>query len=245
MKPWVQKALEFLTESLTPPCIEPTELDWKSVLSADKKRLAEHLMAFANHPGGGFLVFGIGRDSTPLGMSISEMDSTANSLANLGREAVEPPLQIDHSALNFKGADILLVYIPESSTKPVHRRGRPIDDTCVRSGPTTRKATRQEVGQLMLHSRTLRWETAHASLLLSDTGVLEVLALDLLFRVMQKDGPVAEEERLKWMQESGFIERHHAGGAYVTNLGAISIAENLATFPELAERGAGHQVSRD
>jgi hypothetical protein len=60
MKPWVHKALELLRASLQPPKHELNELDWKAALSPDRKRLAEHLSAFANHPGGGFLEAKVG-----------------------------------------------------------------------------------------------------------------------------------------------------------------------------------------
>jgi hypothetical protein len=38
---------------------EVNELDWKARLSENSSRLAEHLIAFGNHPGGGTLVFGV------------------------------------------------------------------------------------------------------------------------------------------------------------------------------------------
>ncbi len=54
MKPWMAKALELLRASLEPPQHELNELDWKAALSPDKRRLTEHLSAFANLPGGGY-----------------------------------------------------------------------------------------------------------------------------------------------------------------------------------------------
>ncbi|HVC45966.1 MAG TPA: ATP-binding protein [Terracidiphilus sp.] len=238
MKPWVQKALEILAESLQPPCSEHNELDWKGDLSSDSRRLTDHLTAFANHPGGGYLVFGIARDATPRSLSITEIDGIANTIANLGRDAVEPTLQIDHQGINFQGTDILLVRVPESPIKPVHRRGKSLEETCIRSGGTTRKASRQEIGHMMVHSRTPRWETAHASLLMSEREVSEVLDIDPLFKMMQKDRLANDGERLKWMQDSGFIELQPSGGAYITNLGAISVALDMTVFPALAEKSA-------
>ncbi|RCB02505.1 hypothetical protein C6A52_25910, partial [Escherichia coli] len=51
-KLWVSEALQILAESLVPVPHELNELDWKAQLSDEKDRLAEHLMAFANHPNG-------------------------------------------------------------------------------------------------------------------------------------------------------------------------------------------------
>jgi predicted HTH transcriptional regulator len=91
---------------------------------------------------------------------------------------------------------------------------------------------------MMLNSRTPRWENCHLSLLMTNAEVLSSLEVDPLFRMMEKDPPNNDEERLRWMQDSGFIDRQPAGGAYITNLGAISAAIDLAQFPLLAERSA-------
>ena len=56
---WQQKALETLNRSLLLVKTELNELDWKSGLSENTERLSEHISAFANIRGGGFLVFGI------------------------------------------------------------------------------------------------------------------------------------------------------------------------------------------
>ena len=58
-KHWVSIALTCLEDSLSPVPHELNEIDWKLSLSDNKDRLTEHLIAFANHPSGGYLVFGI------------------------------------------------------------------------------------------------------------------------------------------------------------------------------------------
>ena len=56
-KHWIPEALRGLTESLVPVPHEINEIDWIARLSDNSARLVEHLMAFANRPGGGTLVF--------------------------------------------------------------------------------------------------------------------------------------------------------------------------------------------
>ena len=48
-----------MDSSLTPIPQELNELDWKEDLSPQNDKLTKHLSAFANLPGGGYLVFGI------------------------------------------------------------------------------------------------------------------------------------------------------------------------------------------
>ncbi len=62
------QALELLESSLKPLPHEKSELDWKSDLSNNSDKLAQHLSAFSNNTGGGFLVFGINDNGIPEGV---------------------------------------------------------------------------------------------------------------------------------------------------------------------------------
>ena len=168
--------LDFLKASLEPPRHELNELDWKAALSPDKKRLSEHLSALSNQPGGGFLVFGVDNAGTAVGIDEAAIEMTIYKLANLGRDALESPVLLDHAIETYGGARLLFVHVPESAVKPVHLRGKSLDHAFIRSGGTTRSASRQEIGTMMLHSRTPRWEELHASLLLSDEELAERLS---------------------------------------------------------------------
>ena len=70
MKNWEKKALELLDKSLTGIPHELNELDWKENLSSNHEKLSNHLSAFANNPGGGFLIFGIdNKTRQPIGIN--------------------------------------------------------------------------------------------------------------------------------------------------------------------------------
>ena len=122
MKNWLNRALALLMGSLEPPRHELNELDWKAALSPDKKRLAEHLSALANYPGGGFLIYGVDNSGSPVGISDAEVGQVINQLANLSRQAVEPPLALDHAIENYADARLLFVYIPESDKTSIFAR---------------------------------------------------------------------------------------------------------------------------
>jgi ATP-dependent DNA helicase RecG len=236
MKAWAAKALGLLKASLEPPKHELNELDWKAALSPDKKRLTEHLSAFANQPGGGYLVFGVDSGGTPAGVDEGTVETTMNQLANLGRAALEPPLALDHTVEEHEAARLLFVHVPESAVKPVHLRGKGLEEAFIRSGGTTRKASRQEIGTLMLNSRTPRWEELHASVLLPDTELAEKLNVEPIFTMLERPTTTAMEETLAWMVGESFIEREPAGGGYIRNLGAIAAARRLTDFPDLSRK---------
>ena len=235
IKHWVSTALECLQDSLAPVPHEANELDWKLRLSDHKDRLAEHLMAFANQRNGGTLAFGIGNDGRPEGIDASAVAEISNTLANLGRDAVEPPLAIDHAVVEHAGVSLLLVHVPEQPVKPVHRRGKSIEESWVRSGGTTRKASRQEIGGLMLNSATPRWEDLRASGLLTLQDVQQRLDLDAVSRLLQRPLPDGPENLAQWLNAEG-LTVPDGRGFYITNFGAIAAARKLDDFPSLERK---------
>lgn len=212
------------------------ELDWKSEISPDKRRLSEHLSALGNLAGGGCLVFGISNTGVPLGVSEADIERIVNQVANLGRSGVEPPLAVDHAVAPYDGTDLLFIFIPESPVKPVHLRGKSIDKAFIRSGGTTRPASRQEIGNLMLESRTPDWEELPASLLRPDSDLLGALDADTIHEMLDRPVPGDDEQLLGWLENEKFIVRDPSGGGRVTNLGVIAAAKRLGDFPDLSRK---------
>ena len=235
-KHWVKDGLQALMESLGPLPHETNEIDWKVRLSDKRERLTEHLIAFANYPNGGYLAFGIGNsDGHVEPVDQETVAKIANTLANLGRDAVEPPLSIDHAVVDYQGTPILLVRIPEQRNKPTHRRGKSIEETWVRSGGTTRKASRQEVGALMLNSPAPRWEEQRASVLLSLDAAAASLDLDAIAKLLQRPLPAESEALAQWMVDEGILTPD-GRGYYITNFGAVAAARRLDQFPSLERK---------
>lgn len=235
-KHWIASALLSLEESLSPVPHESNEIDWKISLSDRKERLAEHLMAFANYPNGGFLAFGVGNADAHLEpISQEAVAEIANTLANLGRDTVEPPLVIDHAVVEFRGVPILLVRIPEQANKPAHRRGKSIEEAWVRSGGTTRKASRQEVGALMLNSSAPRWEELRASELLPIEAAAEKLDLEIIAKLLQRPLPTEMDALAQWLVAEGMLTPD-GRGYYITNFGAVAAARKLEQFPTLERK---------
>jgi ATP-dependent DNA helicase RecG len=92
-------------------------LDWKARLSDNKDRVTEHLIAFANHPNGGYLVYGIDdAGGKPMGVNAEQAEEIIGRLTNLGRDAVEPPLILDHAILDYDNVPLLFVFICDMRT---------------------------------------------------------------------------------------------------------------------------------
>ncbi len=235
LKHWIPQAINWLKQSLEPVPHELNELDWKTALTSNKERLVEHLIAFANHPNGGFLVFGVRDDAVLAGVTQSEVAQIINTLANLGREGIEPPLVVDHAVVDYQGVALLFVRIAEHANKPVHRRGKSIEEAWLRSGGTTRKASRQEVGGLMLNNQAPRWESLRASNLVRSGELLALLDLSVIANLLQRPLPAEESELLRWLEDEGMITPD-GNGYYITNIGAIAAARNLEQFDTLKRK---------
>lgn len=237
MKSWINKAIEYLTKSLGKVPQELNELDWKESLSPNNSKLCQHICAFANHPGGGYLVFGI-EDSTatPIGINKEEANSIVGKLANLCRDGVNPLVSIDHSIEEFDGAHLLFVYIKESAVKPVYIGGKTIEDTFIRSGGSTRKGSRPEIGGLMLNSKTPVFEELHASKLKNQIEILTLLDYASIYNLLKKPVPSNADEIIYWMLQEKMIVDVDGNGYYITNLGALAAAHALSEFDTLSRK---------
>lgn len=235
-KPWIQRASALLEQSLAPLPTEPNELDWKSGLSPNRDRLVEHLSAFANHPGGGYMVFGID-DGTgeATGVEQDVAGTIVGQLANLGRDALEPPIVIDHAIVDRDGASLLFVHVPEQPVKPVHRRGKSIEHAWVRSGGTTRRASRQEVGAMMMNSRAPTWEELRASARLAGSAIADELDAEAICKLLQRPVPANVADMLRWLIDEKMVEADNDAG-YITNFGAIAAARDLRRFDALQRK---------
>jgi len=235
-KHWVTQALAWLKSSREPVPHEINELDWKAELSANKERLAEHLIAFANHPNGGYLVFGVADSGANLiGVDQAQVADIISRLTSLGRDAVEPPLVLDHAVIECEDTPLLFVFVREQANKPAHRRGKSVEEAWIRSGGTTRKASRAEVGSLMLHSQAPRWEELRASPLLPAHEVVARLDLETIAKLLQRPLPDSADELMRWLADENMVVPD-GNGYYITNLGGIAAARELNQFDTLSRK---------
>ncbi|MES3023263.1 MAG: RNA-binding domain-containing protein [Pseudomonadota bacterium] len=235
-KHWVTQALSSLKSSLEPVAHEINELDWKVSLSDNKDRLAEHLIAFANYPNGGYLVYGVADAGAKLvGVDQAQVEGIITRLTSLGRDAVDPPLVLDHAVVEYDAVPLLFVYIREQMNKPVHRRGKGIEEAWIRSGGTTRKASRAEIGSLMLHSHAPRWEELRATWLLPASEVIARLDLATISRLLQRPLHDEDHELMGWLAEESMVVLD-GSGYYITNLGGIAAARELNLFDALRRK---------
>ena len=235
-KHWIVHALSSLKSSLEPVPHELNELDWKVSLSDNKDRLTEHLIALANLPTGGYLVYGVADSGARLvGVDQLQVEEAIARLSNLGRDAIDPPLALEHAVVEYHDVALLLVHVPEQMNKPVHRRGKGIEEAWIRSGGTTRKASRSDIGSLMLHSHAPRWEELRATSLMPPNEVTRCLDLETISKLLQRPLPIDEQELMHWLIEQNMILPDGVG-YYITNLGGIAAARDLSLLNALQRK---------
>ena len=89
---------------------------------------------------------------------------------------------------------------------------------------------------MMLHSKTPKWEELRVSVLLGNEEMCALLGVESIARMLARQVPTSQQERLDWMEGERFIVREAAGGGYITNLGAIAAANSLKDFPDLSRK---------
>ena len=236
MKNWAKKALELLEKSVTPPRSEMNELDWKISLSEDRERITEHLSAFANYAGGGFMVFGVSNSGQFKILNDEEVQKILTHLSNVCREGLEPPITIDYSIEEHAGFNLLFIHVLESPAKPVCIRGKGLDKAFIRCGGSTRIASRNDLKQLLINSHTVSWEGSTCSSRLSEMDLIELLKVETILKLASIPKTSNLSQTLEWMVQEGFVFREPSGGGYITNLGAITAARKLSDFPSISRK---------
>jgi len=235
MKDWEVKAKQLLQESLAPVPHELNELDWKSRLSENTARLAQHLSAFSNLSGGGFLVFGIDSNGKLQGLAQRDCAKIIEIIGNIARDKLEPSVWVDHRILSFNNADLLFVYVPESQDKPVHLKGKSINDSYIRSSGQTRRMNKQEIKRAILLASDCRFEEGLSQTRVSPDIILRNLDYPAYFELLDKNLPDNKNAILDALLAERLIRKEH-DLYHITNLGAILFAKNLEHFGSLARK---------
>ena len=234
---WKEKAIQALHESLHPIPTEHNNLDWKSDLSPDKEKLAQHLSAFANNDGGGFLVFGVNNDGQFISITKEKAEEIVNKLSNIVTNRLQPPFQIEHSFIEYEGHPLLFIHIPEQRNKPVHMRGVNPFDAYWRSGGTTRPMPEDIVRRMMAQTEGYSFEQQFAKRDIPAEEVLRLLSYETLFSLKHKNVPQSTDSVLRYLESCHICCPGGLTGTWnITNMGALLFAHDLRDFPALRHR---------
>lgn len=232
---WKERAIALLKDSLDPVPTELNEIDWKSGLSDKSDRLAQHISAFANNMFGGILVYGINDNGSLFSLSKEKIDETVKRLSNIAHNNLSHSIQIEHTVQEFRGANLLFVFIPEEPEKPVHLRGKDIYASYYRSGGQTLKMSSKQVQLMIAKSVGLSFEESVAQDNLTRNQILELLDYQSLYRLLDKNVPKSTDTIIDRLTEMGYcFEKNDSWN--VTNLGAILFARSLNDFPSMRGR---------
>lgn len=237
MKKWINRALELLESSLNPVPHELNELDWKEDLSPNKIKLSKHLSAFANYPGGGFLVFGVKNDGTSFTeITRKNAETITSMIANIAKDRLSPNISIDHSIVDYHDTPLLFVYIEESKVKPVYLKSGTLEDTFIRNGAVTQQASRHDIGGLMLYSKRPNFEELHASsAIYTPSEIINLLDYRTIFQLLNRPIPSNIDDIIQWMINEKMVEASRSS-LYITNFGALSAAYDLNQFENVSRK---------
>jgi ATP-dependent DNA helicase RecG len=241
---WVDSATLLLAKSLSYVPQELNEIDWKEKLSANTERLVEHLCAFANYEGGGYLAFGITNEGASAPLSKPDMDLVIDKLSNIARNNLEIPILLEHAVIEFKGHAVLLIKVPESREKPSYIKGKNIYESFRRSAGHTVQLSKQEVRTLIAISSGHHFEEQIVHFEKTGDEVLTLLNYDSYFSLSGTRLPDSKLGILNALNDDDIIERKNNSWD-ITNLGAILFAKDLKLFKALKRKSIRVIVYRD
>jgi len=229
---WKEKAIKYLKDSLYPIPVELNEIDWKSGLSEKTERLAQHLCAFSNLEGGGFLVFGVNNDATMFSVTKEQADEIIKTLGNIALNNLSQSIQIQHNTTEYNGNALLFIHIPEQTEKPVYLRGKTIYDSYRRSAGQTVKMSKEAVKFMISASHGISFESQIAMPELSVEDVLSLLDYKRFYERLDKNVPKSTDSIISMLVEYDFVLQGE-NALSITNLGAILLANDIRKFPYL------------
>jgi predicted HTH transcriptional regulator len=229
---WKDKAVKYLKDSLYPIPSELNEIDWKSGLSSKTDRLAQHLCAFANQEGGGFLVYGVNDDATMFSVTKEESDGIVKKLGNIALNNLSQSIKIQHDIIEYDGNALLFIYIPEQTERPVSLRSGTIYDSYCRSAGQTVKMSKEAVKFMISAAHGIPYEFQIAKKDISADEVLKYLDYKRFYELLDKNTPKATDTILSNLESYHIINRD-GDKWHITNLGAILFANDLSLFDYL------------
>lgn len=228
MKIWEKEAVGWLENSIKPFPQELNEIDWKLDLSPNTDRLAQHLSAFSNYDGGGFLVFGV-ENGKVIGVDNDQCTKIITALGNIARQNLIPPIVLDHAITEFQGKNLLFVKIDKAQDQPIHLRSGSVYDSYIRSAGQTRKMDKIEVANLISKSQGLRFEDGISETGLSAEAVLKKIDFTSYFDMIERPLPSGNEAILDVLCADKLARKN--GDLFdITNLGAILLAKNMGNL---------------
>lgn len=231
---WRERAIRLLSKSLDTRQ-ESNELDWKTQLSDNSERIAEHLSAFANHNDGGFLVFGVSEDGTLKELDKPEADGIIKKIGNISSNKLTPSFSVEHGIELFRDVNLLFIYIPEYQSKPVCVRGKDLYNCYERSAGQTRKMSSKTVQLHLANSNGISFEERDAIKVQSFSEIAKYIDIDSYYRVTDRNKPNSSDTIIEHLIASNCVRldvRHYV----ITNLGAILFANNMQDFPHLEKK---------
>ncbi len=235
MNTWEETVTKLLFKSLNPIPQELNEIDWKCALSTKTERLAQHLSAFANYPGGGFMAIGINNDGKSNPLTKTEMDEIILKLGNIARNNLAQPICIEHAVITYNDNPVLFVHISEQQNKPVHLRGPNIFDSYTRSAGQTVKLSRHEVTQLIALSTGYDFESQTAMSNVDKDDIIGQLDYDSYFTMQQKRLPETKNSIILVLAADNLVNKTKTSWD-ILNLGAILFAKNMSAFKHLSRK---------
>lgn len=229
--PWLAEAKRLLARGLAAGSFEDDRIEWKQVLPAGEQKPAKHLSAFANTPGGGYLVFGVANDGEIKGLDAAHADAVRNQIGDIARNGLEPPVRVEFALAPdplIGVGQLLYVRVHEAAHPPVKLRGKTIEESYLRVAAASRRMSDDQLTDAFGRRRGAK------SLLHVPSGLTgraeELLDLPRAIALLHPSEDRTREGLLRAASERGWIDLS-GGEASPTKLGTLMTARDFRLVP--------------
>ena len=182
----------------------------------------------------GYLIFGVRDDDLSIVGTAFDPKSTKignNELENWIATLLEPRIDFEILPVTFEGKSLVIFRIDATKLRPVAFKGK----ESIRVG-TYKKSLKdhpEKERKLWAAVSAASFESRIAKDSLSADSVLKLIDYPQYFDLIGLPLPSNRDGIIRTLHEESMIQYSDDGSLYITNLGAILFAKNLAEFPGL------------
>jgi ATP-dependent DNA helicase RecG len=223
---------------------EPAETPWLEFKqnNADPELIGRCVAACANaailaEKDRAYIVFGVEnvtKARAGTSVCLRDLRKGGENLENWLARMVEPHLVLEFLDFEDQGKNFAIIVVAPSYDRPVRFSG--VEYIRIGENVKPLKEHPEHERALWLATSRQKFEGAVAASHQSTAQVLEKLDIDALYSLISDPRPKTDIELFRKLVRMEVIREDMEGGYDITNLGAVLLAKNLASFPSIATK---------
>lgn len=220
----------------------PTETEWCEfkLNHETSERIGEYISALANSAclhqmSEAYLIFGIGNEAHEVKGTTFDPRKTkgkgAEDLEPWLLRNLKPTIEFKIQEVEHPNGRVIIFFIQPAFSGPV----KFLEKAWIRIGSSKKPLSEFPEKEAIIWDRRTPFEEKIAKENVSEKDVLDLLDFDQYFRLTEGARPKSQAGIIEKLLQEGFLSKKK-GKLYISNLGAILLAQNLENFSKLRNK---------